>query len=71
VGESEAKLLRRGTRELHAAHERGDTERAEQLANALAVHVGQFFEERETRRQHGERTTGFEGLLLEQLWGER
>jgi molecular chaperone DnaK len=71
VGESEAKLLKRGVHELQAAHKGGDTEREEQLANALAVRVGQFFEEKQRHRQYDERATGFEGLLLEELWGGR
>ncbi len=69
VAESEAKELKQGVRELHAAHEGGDTEREEQLANALAVRVGQFFEAKERRRAYGEQAAGFEGLLLEKLRG--
>ncbi len=69
VGKQDAQLLKRAVRELHTAHERGDTEREEQLTNALGTRVGQFYEDKVRREQYGKQETGFEGLLLEKLQG--
>ncbi|MCB9078378.1 MAG: Hsp70 family protein [Anaerolineaceae bacterium] len=68
VGESEAKVLKRAVRELQTAHDNDDTEREEQLTNALKIHVDQLFEKKQ-RQMRYKRPIGPEGLLLEELWG--
>lgn len=71
VSESDARLLKRAVRELHSAHERGDSEREEQLASALEVHVGKFFEQKRSEPRRVQATTDFDGLLLEKLRGSQ